>query len=98
MMIFQTPVELFLQLKPLLIFVVIYPAEQGVYGVVYFVPGGPEGAIPAEWYTDFLTRVVKHGFIAVAVDPFYPALDVTSYASFTGLPDKLIAHLQWVSL
>lgn len=77
---------------------VIHPQEAGEYPVYYFVPGGPEGVIPAEWYTDVLTRVVSHGFIVAAVDPFYPALSHfrRSHIEQDDLITKNLKHVTWV--
>lgn len=82
------------------LFVVIYPRAAGLFPIVYFIPGAPSGVIPAEWYTDILTRVASHGFIALAVDAFYPAAGLGSDAKLGAggkLIDKHLHHLEWVS-
>lgn len=78
-----------------MLYTVTYPAEYGEYPLFYFIPGGPEGVIPAEWYTDFLQRVVSHGFVVAAVDPFYPLISSSSdnHASMAASNE---IHLEWV--
>lgn len=75
---------------------VIYPGRSGAYPLVYFIPGAPAGFIPAEWYTDLLSRVVSHGFIVLAADAFWPAVDSPNN-NLEALPDKHSINLQWES-
>ena len=83
-----------------LLVTVIYTRAAGYFPIVYFIPGAPSGVIPAEWYTDLLTRVASHGFIALAVDAFFPAADLKQNGgklnSGGKLIDKHLHHLEWV--
>ena len=64
----------------------------------YFIGGGPEGVIPAEWYSETLKRIVSHGFIVAAVDPLFPGIQEPSkHSDGALLASKPIQHLDWVS-
>jgi len=76
---------------------VFHPNISGEYPVFYFVPGAPEGIIPSTWYSDVLSRIVSHGFIVLAVDAFWPLVDLRQDLE-GGLVQRHLDNIRWVSI
>ncbi|XP_078616601.1 uncharacterized protein LOC144884917 [Branchiostoma floridae x Branchiostoma japonicum] len=85
---------------------VYYPKKIDTYAVLFFT-GGLLGYIPAESYSDVLTRVASHGFVVIGVDylpypiPTPPADVIRARAHRQGVQShqskKYMEELQWLT-
>ncbi|XP_046546133.1 chlorophyllase-2-like [Haliotis rubra] len=80
--------------------VAYYPNVTGDYGVVFFIPG-LDGVILSAFYSEYLTAIAQHGFVVVASDYIFPALDnPTGYhmnkEKLDSIADKYMEQFYWL--
>ena len=80
---------------------VYYPTTPGTYVPILFIPG-LNGVVFPEFYSTVMANFAGYGYIIAAIDPYYPAVDVSTpqrnkYIE-RSLPEETFELLRWVSV